>query len=296
MRCIKLEKFLEKDRYMTAENWTQRYGEWAFIAGGSEGIGRSFARRLAQQGVNLVLIARKKDALDDTAEEIRQEYSVQVETHSLDLTTEDLADRLDAITAGREFGTLIYNAGAVHGASLFLDQPIERALNLIRLNCIGPVTLVHKLAPAMRAKRKGAVILVSSMSGLAGGGYIATYSASKAYEIAFTESMWAELGNDGVDILGLIAGSTRTPSMERAGLKYSPDKGTGSDSLDIIAMDPQDVADEAFAALGKTPIHVPGEANRASVEWLRQAPREDAISTMTSASANMFGLPALTRT
>ncbi len=280
---------------MTGSNWAERYGEWAFIAGGSEGIGRAFALRLAQQGVNLVLIARKKAALDETAEELRQAFGVQVETHSVDLTADDLADRLDVIVAGRDFGTLIYNAGAVHGASLLLDQPIERALNLIRLNCIGPVTLVHKLAPAMRAQHKGAIILVSSMSGLAGGGYVAAYAASKAYEISFAESMWAELGAEGVDVLGLIAGSTRTPSMERAGLKFAPDKGSGSDSLDIVAMDPQDVAGEALAALGKTPIHVPGEANRASVTWLRQAPRDEVISTMSAASANMFGLPPLTR-
>lgn len=148
---------------------------------------------------------------------------------------------------------------------------------------------------AMRAKRRGAIILVSSMSGLAGAGYIAGYSASKAYEIAFAESLWAELGTDGIDVLGLIAGSTRTPSMERAGLKFAPDKGSGSDSLDIVTMDPQDVADEAFAALGNTPIHVAGEANRASVAWIRKAPRSEVVSTMSAAGANMFGLPPLIR-
>ena len=280
---------------MTVANWAERYGEWAFIAGGSEGIGRAFAQRLAQKGVNLVLIARKKTALEETAEELRRAFAIKVETHALDLTSNDLADRLDTIIAGRTFGMLVYNAGAVHGAGLFLDQPIERALNLIRLNCVGPVTLIHKLAPAMRAKRQGAIILVSSMSGLAGGGYIAAYSASKAYEIALAESMWAELGADNVDVLGLIAGSTRTPSMERAGLKFAPDKGSGSDNLDIAAMDPQVVADEALAALGNTPIHVAGDANRASVEWIRQAPRAEVVSTMSAAGANMFGLPPLIR-
>lgn len=283
----------ERAADMKSENWADKYGDSALIAGGSEGIGLAFAMRLARQGVRPILVARNKDNLATAAEKITNETGVEVETHSLDLTVSDLDSRVDEIINGREIGTLIYNAGAVHGAGLFLDKPLDHALGLIRLNCIGPVTLVHKLGHAMRRKKRGAVILVSSMSGLCGSGYIAAYASSKSYEITFAESIWLEFKADGVDTLGLIAGSTRTPSMERAGLKFSPDAEGKSDSMDIRPMDPDDVASEGLSALGTFPTHVAGESNRQSVAWLRSAPRTETIDVMTRAGGNMFGLPPL---
>lgn len=276
---------------MTDSTFAHKYGPWAFIAGGSEGIGRSFAVELARQGVNLILVARSAGPLEEAASAIRGSHAVEVQTAVLDLTGADLDEQVDALCAGKDIGMLIYNAGAVHGAGFFLDQPLARALTLIRLNCIGPVTLVHKLGGAMKRRGRGGIILMSSMSGLAGGGFVAAYGATKSFDITFAEALWFELGTVGVDVLGLIAGATHTPSMVRSGARFGVPAEQSAGEPNTAPMEPDDVAREALAQLGKTPVWVAGEKNREAAKWLRSAPREELVPSMTAAAARIFGMP-----
>ena len=275
---------------MADASFAEKYGPWALIAGGSEGIGKSFAIELAAQGIHLVLVARNVAPLSETAEFIRGKFQVQVQTAALDLTAADLEHRVDALCAGKDVGMLIYNAGAVHGAGFFLDQPLARAMNLIRLNCVGPVTVVHKLGNRMKQRGRGGIILMSSMSGLAGGGFVAAYGATKSFEITLAEALWFELGISGVDVLGLIAGATLTPSMARSGAKFgSADQGaTGPNTQ---PMEPDEVAREGLAQLGRTPVWVAGDRNREAAKWLRGAPREQIVPAMSAAAAKIYGLP-----
>jgi short-subunit dehydrogenase len=160
---------------MTAHDpeFSRKYGPWALIAGGSEGIGRSFALQLAARGLHLILLARSRQPLDDAANEIRRRYPVEVIAASLDLTAADLDERIGALTVGRDVGLVIYNAGANHGAGLFLDQPLDQAMNLVRLNCVGPLVFAHRFGALMRSRGRGGMILMSSMAGLAGMGFCA---------------------------------------------------------------------------------------------------------------------------
>ncbi|HEX9772079.1 MAG TPA: SDR family NAD(P)-dependent oxidoreductase [Steroidobacteraceae bacterium] len=279
------------------EQFAGRYGPWAFIAGASEGIGRSFAMQLAERGINLLLVARRAGPLEETAAEIRGRFGVQVVAHALDLTADGLDPEIDRLVAGKEIGLLVYNAGATHGAGLLLDQPIEKALDLVRLNCVGPLVLVHKLGQQMKAQGRGGIILMSSLSGLAGGAFIATYAAAKSFEIVLAESLWYEFATIGVDVLGLIAGATLTPAMLRSGMKFG---GPGDDAAqpppdgpttNIVPMDPDDVAREALEHLGHGPIWVAGETNRASAASLRSAPRNLVVEAMSAAVAQMYQLP-----
>ena len=275
---------------MPEPSFAHTYGPWALIAGGSEGIGRSFARELAARGLNLVLVARNVAPLEEAASLIRSEFPVQVETAVLDLTGADLEERVDALCAGKDIGMLVYNAGAVHGAGFFLDQPLARAMTLIRLNCVGPVTLSHTLGRKMKARGRGGIILMSSMSGLAGGGFVAAYAATKSFDITLAEALWFELGTAGVHVLGLIAGATRTPSMARSGAMFgSPDESSPS-APNTAPMEPDDVVHEALAQLGKTPVWIAGERNREAANWLRSAPREELVPAMTAAAARIYGL------
>lgn len=280
---------------MTGEaTFGHRYGPWALIAGGSEGIGRSFALQLAARGLHLILVARRQEPLQATAREVRERFGVQVSAHAEDLTAPDLEQRLDALVAGREIGMLVYNAGATHGAGLLLDKPLGDALALVRLNCLGPLTLVHVLGSRMRARGRGGIILMSSMSALAGGGYVATYAATKAFDRVLAEGLWWELGACGVDVLGLLAGATATPAMARSTVRYDR-QGTaaGQDAmqkLSIVPMDPDDVAREALEHLGHGPIWIAGEKNRATAERLSRTPREEAIRLMSEASGKLHGL------
>jgi len=276
-----------------------KYGPWALIAGASEGIGKSFAEQLAAQGINLLLVARRETVLQETAQQIRSRFGVEVAICTLDLTAVDLELQLDRLIAKHDIGLLIYNAGATHGAGLFLDEPMSYALNLVRLNCIGPVVLTHTIGRQLRARGRGGIILLSSMSALAGTGYVATYAATKSFDMIFAEGLWAELRGYGVDVLGLVAGATQTPAMQRSGAFMqiegdSVDATTNtSDALqpNIMAMHPDDVAREALAELGNGPILFPGENNRAAAAAIRGAPRAAAVDAMSGAAAGMYGKP-----
>lgn len=270
-------------------SWRARYGEWAVIAGGSEGIGRAFAERLAARGLNLILLARNVASLEEAATACRAYPGVTVVTQALDLTGDDLGQHLAELAEGREIGLVIYNAGAVHGTSLLLDEPFEKAVGLVKLNCLGPLAFVRQFAPGMVARGRGGIVLVSSLSGLSGAGYIAGYAAAKAYENALAEGLWIELGQSGVNVLGLICGATDTPAMARSGTGWAA-KGSSSG---FVPMNPFDVADEGLSHLADGPIWVAGAANRQAAEGLRSSDRVSIVQGMTAATAGLYGLPPL---
>lgn len=224
-----------------------RYGPWAVIAGGSEGVGAAFARRLAEAGVNLVLLARKEPPLLGTAREC-EASGVQVRTLSIDLADPSAAQRVVDEVAGLEVGLLVYNAGANTHSAEFLDGDLAAFQRVIDLNVTTPLALVHALARPMRDRGRGGVILVGSLAGYMGSVRHTVYGGVKAFGRVFAESLWLELRDHGVDVLELVLGVTRTPAMERVGLDF--------DVPGMHVSEPDDVAREGLAALGNGPVHV----------------------------------------
>jgi short-subunit dehydrogenase len=261
----------------------QRYGPWALIAGGSQGIGLSFARRLAASGINLILLARRTAPLQDAAAELAEEFDIAVVTRSLDLASGPVEAEVRDLMQDREIGLLIYNAGATHGAGLFHETDFSEAGKLVGLNCMSPLVLCHLLGGAMRKRRRGGIILLSSLSGLAGGGYIAAYAATKAFDIALAEGLWMELKPYGVDVLGLIAGATDTPAMRSSGADFA--------AYGATPMSADAVAEEGLDALGEGPLRIAGAGNRAFADVLRDGNRQPAMEAMTAGSAMLYGLP-----
>jgi short-subunit dehydrogenase len=259
----------------------QQYGPWALIAGGSEGIGLCFARELAAAGINLVLLARRMEPLEAAKLQVLKEFPVEVRIHSLDLTSQDLEEQLIKVTNGLDIGLLIYNAGAIHGAGLFLDEPLEKTRKLVQLNCLGPAIFSHHLGNAMRQRGRGGILLMSSLSGLTGGAYIAAYAATKAFDIVLAESLWAELAPCGVHVLSLVAGATDTPAMTASGIRFEAGH----------AMDPMTVAMEGLAQLPHGPLHVAGDNNRLGATILRGEDRRQSVALMSAGSAGLYGLP-----
>lgn len=249
----------------------QRYGPWAVIVGGSEGVGAAFARKLARQGLNLVLLARKPGPLAELAAELRAEARVEVRTVSLDVTAGDMLEQVQQATRGLEVGLLIYNAGSVAPIS-FLDSPLEDALRTLRLNAVGPATLCHHFGQGLRERGRGGILLVGSMAGCAGGADTAVYSGAKAFTQIFAESLWAALKPCGVDVLALVIGATRTPFMERAGLAL--------DHPDLPAADPEDIAQLGLDELANGPVRVPLHLEE-TFQALRSMPRASAAEFMT---------------
>jgi short-subunit dehydrogenase len=198
----------------------------------------------------------------------------------MDLTAGALDEQLEQVAAGLEIGLLVYNAGAVHGARPFLDEPLAKSLGLVALNCNGPVTLCHQLALPMRERGRGGIILLSSLSGLTGGAYVATYAASKAFDISLAESLWAELYPHGVHVLSLIAGATDTPAMASSGVQFEAGQAMASD----------EVAREGLAHLPHGPVHIAGEGNRVAAEFLRGPDRRQSVAMMSAGAAALYGL------
>jgi short-subunit dehydrogenase len=251
---------------MSGDDFADRYGPWALITGGSEGLGVAFAHRLAAKGINLVLVARKPGPLEETAAAVRSQHGVEVRPLSLDLTAPDVVPAILDASKGCAFGMYIHNAGADSTFDRFLDRPIENHERMAALNVLTPMRLVHAIAPGMVARRKGGIVLLSSMASLAGYPGNLTYSATKAFANILAEGLWIDLGKEGVDVLGAIIGLAKTPSMERLGMNFD-----GS----VPYADPFDLADEIFANLKKGPtIHPGGLDERAAT--LRSLPRAKA--------------------
>ncbi len=258
----------------TQQQFLERYGPWALVAGASEGLGAAFARALAERGLNLVLLARRPDALAQVAAPLRAR--VEVRTEALDLGAPGLADALRERTRGLEIGLCVYNA-AYSRVGGFLERPLAEHHAVVDVNCRGPLTVAHTLGQPMRARGRGGVILMSSMTAFTAAPRIAAYGASKAFNLALGEALWHELGPAGVDVLVCCAGATRTPGFLRTIREQGPS-----------AMSPEAVVAEALGALGRGPSVVPGLANRlAAFALTRLLPRRRAVTIMGAQTAKL---------
>jgi uncharacterized protein len=269
------------DQEETVGELADRYGPWAIVAGASEGIGEHVARQLAAAGVAPVLVSRRQALLDDLAASIQADTGVAPRVVPLDLTAPDAAARLVDATSDLDVGLLVYNAGADTMARKFLDRTPEEVHHLLALNVLTPSALCHAVGRRLRDRGRGGIALIGSMAGLAGTGWVATYAATKAFDQILAEGLWRELRGDGVDVVAVLAGATATPAHERMGAKVT---------AEFPPMDPADVAAEVLAALGNGPVWVVGEANRATFDVLRAAPRVDAIEGMTYGTQLLFGV------
>lgn len=259
-------------------NWFQaQYGPWALVAGASEGIGEAFARALARRRLDLILIARREDKLRDVAAEIAAAHGVEVHPLALDLADPELATRLREGVGTREVGLLIYNAAYSHVGGFF-EQSLATKLRTIDVNCRGPIVLCHELGQSMCARGRGGIVLMGSLAGMQGSPRLATYAASKAFDLVLAESLWGELRDHGVDVLACVAGSTRTPGFEQvAGGSKGP------------VMEPQQVVEEVIEALGGRPSMIPGLANKLASLILNNLPRKRRVLIMKAAMARSSG-------
>ncbi|BBX02919.1 short-chain dehydrogenase [Mycolicibacterium moriokaense] len=226
-----------------------KYGPWAVVAGGSEGVGAEFARQLADAGVNLVLIARKPGPLAETADSCRA-LGAEVRTLAVDLVSTDAVDQIADATSDIEVGLLIYNAGANTCSEHFLDGGLSEFGRVIDLNINTMLTLVQHFGRPMRERRRGGILMVGSMAGYLGSMRHTVYGGVKAFGRIFAESLWLELRDYDVDVLELVLGVTRTPAMERVGLNF--------DVPGMRVAQPADVAREGLEHLPHGPVHIAG--------------------------------------
>jgi len=247
-----------------------RYGPWAVIAGGSEGLGQAFARQLAGYGFNLLLVGRKPAELDATASMVAGD-GAEVRTLSMDLSDPGSAQRVGEVTAGLDVGLLIANAGANSYGSRFLDGDLDKFATVLDVNIGSRIRLVHHFGNRMKDRGRGGILMVGSMAGYRGTPNTVLYNASKAFGRVFAEGLWAELGRHGVDVVEFVVGAMRTPAMARRGMTFGPG-----------VADPELVAAEGLAHLGDGPVWNSEMAGGdPTAVYLSRFPREPVITEAT---------------
>lgn len=216
--------------------------ETILITGASDGIGAVYADRFARRGANLILVARRADKLADLADRLRAGTGVTVEVIAADLANADDLARIE--TRLREDAAiigLINNAG-IAGETSFVEADPAYLTGMIDLNILAVTRLAAAIAPRLAAQGSGTIVNITSVTALMPDGFTAVYPASKAYVLAFTEALQAELGAKGVRVQAVLPGITRTPIWDEAQLANIPA---------AMVMDVNDMVDAALTGLDR---------------------------------------------
>lgn len=225
------------------------YGPWALVTGSSSGIGAEFARQLAAIGMNLLLVARRKDRLDQLADELTASHGIEVRVLVQDLASVDFMTTVKRATQELEIGLLVNAAGfAITGP--LLENPIEDEQRLLNVNCLAPLLLAHHFGNKMRDRGRGGIIFLASIVAFSAVPQWSNYAASKAYNLLLAEGLGEELKRDGVEVLALSPGPTATEFQQVAGIR------------DFMVMDAKRVVTDALRAIGRRRLLIPGWLNR----------------------------------
>jgi short-subunit dehydrogenase len=244
-------------------------------------LGAAYARELASRGLNLLLIARREELLQALAKELAEQYKVRTKPLVLDLSVHDAAEQIIQHTMDLNIGLLVYNA-AFSAVGPFLQGSMEDHMRELHTNIHSPFKLAYLLGQHLLRRGQGGILLMSSLSAFQGAAYISMYAATKAFNIVLAESLWEEWRTQGVDVLVCITGAVKTPNYVA-----SEPKPTGRFS--DATMQPERVAQEALAALGRQPYVIPGRLNRfASFVMRYLLPRKIAIKFMGRTLRDMY--------
>lgn len=242
----------------------EKYGTTGLITGASSGIGRSFAQRLAAEGFDVVLVARRRSLLEQIRDELSRCYNVQVTVIVQDLASADGALRICHHLAdlGTEIDVLVNNAGfGAYGEFERLD--LERQLDMVDVNCRAVVDLAHRLIAPMKARRRGAVITVSSALAYFPSCHFAVYSATKAFDLLFGEALYGELKPYGVDAIAIAPTLTATNFQSESRMRPMP----------IAMRRPEQVVATTLKFLGRRASVVDGFSTRMALLLIRCLPR-----------------------
>lgn len=268
-------------------DFADKYGPWALVVGASDGCGALFAERLAREGVNVVLVARREQVLRDVAAGIGKRTGAATKTLAVDLTDPDAAQTIVDATADLDIGMLVYCAGGDPNYRPFLANPVSAAEALLQRNCLVLMRLCHHYAGKMVERGRGGIVNFSSGAALAGGPNMVAYGGTKAFDLVFTEGLWAELHDKGVDVLCLLLGKTDTPALRQ--LEYSRGQIASLDDIPPGAIPAEVVINEAFDNLTTGPTLMVGDMMRMAEEVFKTLSRNDAVNMVIQAGAQAMG-------
>lgn len=261
----------------------ERYGPWALVAGASEGTGAEFSLQLAAKGLNVILVARRPDKLEELAAQIRSTHGVEVVTCPLDLSATDAASTLLTLAAGRDLGLVVFNAGGDSVGGKFLESSYQAWRTLTQRNIDFLTEACHGFATRFVQRGRGGLVLVGSEAALGGCGRLALYTATKAFAMNFGESLWKELKPHGVDVINLLIGATDTPKLRTvfAKFKLSPDA--------VALTSSQEVARIGLASVGQGPTLVLSAAEDSDNPMISATLRRERVEAQSSFLNNFYG-------
>jgi short-subunit dehydrogenase len=250
----------EKNRLFT------KFGSWAIVTGASSGIGREIVLRLAEAGFSLLINARDHAKLESLKQALEAQ-GVTVAVVAADMGTEEGREQL--ILASRQYDIGMLVAAAGYGTSgEFLHSRLESEVNMIQVNCEGALALTHHFARVFAQKKRGGIVLFSSLVAFQGVPYSANYAATKAYIQSLVEGLALELKPHGVDVLAAAPGPVVSGFGERANMQMD------------MALKPEQVGLPILKALGRKTTVLPGLLTKFLVYSLRMLPRWGKIRVM----------------
>jgi short-subunit dehydrogenase len=263
------------------DRFRNKYGPWALVAGASVGLGAAYASELAQKGLNLVLVARRPGPLQSLVSELESKYGVKARAIEQDLASPDMLSNIASQTDDIEVGLVVYDTAYLLIGDFF-EHPLEKVQRLVDVNCQGPITLSHYFGQKMIERKRGGIILMSSLSGFQGAPWMAGYGATKAFNIVLAEGLWYELKDKGIDVLVCTAGAISTPN-------YDETKPEKLGPFVPKALTVEKVAHDAIAGLGKKHIVIPGRAYRFSNRLMGILPRKWRMKVLADSTKTMYG-------
>ncbi|MGK5631125.1 SDR family NAD(P)-dependent oxidoreductase [Streptomyces sp. URMC 123] len=252
----------------------------ALITGATAGIGAAFARRLAADGHNLVLVARDTERLREQAAELHDRHRIEAEVLTADLSTEEGIASVEArLSDPRHPVDLLVNNAGFGNRGQFLEVPMADELTMLKVHCEAVLRLTAAAASAMRERRRGGVVNVASVAAFVPRG---TYGASKAWVVQFTQGAARDLAGSGVRMMALCPGFVRTEFHQRAGMDTGNVPGW-------LWLDADRLVAEAMRDLarGRT-LSIPDPRYKALAGLLKLAPR-GALSGVTSRTGRKYG-------
>lgn len=228
----------------------KKYGKWALVTGASSGIGLEFARRLAAENYNLILVARREERLKSISESLKARHKIEIEIIAGDLTDDKTIQAIKENTKDKEVGLLINNAG-FGSTGEFAGNDSAMESKMVMLNCVAPTILTHHFVNGMIERKRGGIIFLGSLVAFQSTPMMAVYSASKAFNLFLGEALWYELRKHNIDVLALNPGGTKTEFQRIASLDDGPFVST-----------PEHVVETALNALGKKPSVIDGFFNK----------------------------------
>lgn len=198
----------------------RRFGPWALVTGASDGIGEAFAERLAERGLNLVLVARRGPLLDALAARLNRAHGVECLVIAADLSKSAAIDDLVARTADVDVGLVVAAAG--YGTSgLLLDAPLDAETGMLSLNCNSVLALAWHFGQRLAVRGQGGIVLMSSLLAFGGAPRAANYAATKAYIQTLAEGLRSEWAAHGVDVIASAPGPIRSGFERRANMQMA---------------------------------------------------------------------------